>query len=205
MMKIAHRGAYGDNTIDGILAALSAGVGAEFDVRDSGGELLIAHDAFCARGLFRPVDELIDRVENLPATLKTPLAVNIKANGLAKQLAILFSRVRIPFFFFDVNPVEIDSYLEYRLPVFLRYSEREPLLTHYVPRAAGVLIDEYGDESVYPGDVRLFWKIRELQEGSPHLKICRIGRDLRGYDENWDPAYDCDYVITKNFTDGMKG
>ncbi|MGI9252752.1 MAG: phosphodiesterase [Thermomicrobiales bacterium] len=70
-----------------------------------------------------------------------PLALNVKADGLASAVAPLIAPVRERCFFFDMSVPDMRSWFAQGLPVFTRHSDVE---THpvYYAEAAGVWMDE---------------------------------------------------------------
>jgi hypothetical protein len=122
--------------------AWSGGHGIETDLRDLDGDIVISHDpprkgactfaqfleAYAARGA------------------QTPLALNIKADGLQDAIAKALATCRVRnFFAFDMSVPDSLSYLRHGPPVFVRLSEFEKE-TALFERAAGVWLDAFESE-----------------------------------------------------------
>jgi len=113
------------------------GVGTEANVRDHCGELVISHDP--PLGSEMPLAKFLDILEGR----RLPLAINIKADGLAKQLqAIMAERGIVDWFTFDMSPPEMSFQLRLGLPVYTRVSEFEQTPVHY-DKAVGVWLDAF--------------------------------------------------------------
>lgn len=82
------------------------GFGTETDVRDCAGRLLISHDM--PTGDEMTLDDLLD----IMGGRNLPLAINIKADGLAKAIAAKFTeRGHTNWFVFDMAVPDMRSYL----------------------------------------------------------------------------------------------
>jgi glycerophosphoryl diester phosphodiesterase len=144
MIILAHRGfwhtAVEKNSLEAFERAFAAGFGVELDVRDFDGELVISHDparATCPR--FALVLALYRRY-GMPGRL----AINIKADGLAPQIARMTddAGMRKAVFVFDMSIPDMISYVEQHIPTFSRCSEYER--TPALPEAcAGVWLDAF--------------------------------------------------------------
>ena len=82
---VAHRGWDGRNSPEGIIAAISNKHGAEFDLRDDGVDIVIAHDPFPRHAV--RFDELLYRLQCVDLINRQVLAINIKSAGLAPRLS----------------------------------------------------------------------------------------------------------------------
>jgi hypothetical protein len=143
MQFLAHRGHWLNppekNTRAAFERAWSGRFGIETDVRDRLGMAVIAHD---------PPDEaamgLLDflRMRAVHGA-QTPLALNIKADGLAgevRRLAALSDTRH--YFVFDMSVPDTLPYLQAGVPVYVRLSEYEPQ-SPLLERAAGVWLDAF--------------------------------------------------------------
>ena len=119
------------------------GFGTETDVRDRLGELVISHDPPTG-GEMRLADLLA-----LHGRGPLPLAINIKADGLAPALAREMAGVPC-WFAFDCSVPDLRAHLEAGNPVLTRMSEIEPVpaLLH---RCAGVWLDAFEEDWLRPG------------------------------------------------------
>jgi hypothetical protein len=143
MQFLAHRGQWQapaeKNTRAAFLRAWEHGYGIETDVRDRLGTSVIAHDPPDDAAMTL-LDFLRDRASHAP---KTPLALNIKADGLAADLRRLVATADSgDLFVFDMSVPDTLHYLRAGLPVFVRLSEYEPQSV-LLDRAAGVWLDAF--------------------------------------------------------------
>jgi hypothetical protein len=142
-LVLAHRGLWRErahrNTPAALEAALVAGFGVETDVRDCRGELVISHDM--PTGHEQRFDEFLDRYVATGST--APLAINVKADGLASPIrAALDSRGIDTFFCFDMSVPDARSYAALGMRFFARLSELEPR-SPLADRAAGIWLDAF--------------------------------------------------------------
>lgn len=154
--------------MDAFARSLDAGFGIETDVRDLGGELVIAHDPPTRAAI--PVEQLLELWASQAAEL--PLAINIKADGLQPLLSGALRRFNLRrYFVFDMSVPDMLSYLRAGLPVFTRQSDYEPSPVQY-ERAAGVWIDGFEDEWADAGTVA-----GHLDAGK---QVCIVSPELHG-------------------------
>jgi glycerophosphoryl diester phosphodiesterase len=133
---LAHRGLWQQsdeaNSLKALVSAAAEGFGIEFDVRDSRGQVVVAHDP--PRGGDLLLEEMMSE---LPESVGT-LAVNIKSDGIAPEVvAALAGR---SWFAFDMSAPQSLAYLSHGAPVYARVSdvEPEPIL---VDEASGLWVD----------------------------------------------------------------
>lgn len=143
MHIVAHRGLWLDpaecNAPSAFRRALDRGFGIETDVRDMAGQLVLSHEMPLPQHSV-PLEELLTYYAHNKCT--TPLALNIKADGLQESLASLLSRYHISnYFVFDMSIPDTLGYLRHAMPTFVRRSEFE---THSAleQRARGIWVDE---------------------------------------------------------------
>jgi glycerophosphoryl diester phosphodiesterase len=147
---------------------VDAGFGTETDVRDLAGRLVVAHDP--ALGGEMGWDELLAMFRHAGL----PLAVNIKADGLAPLLAAAFDGWDAPWFAFDMSGPEMVRYARAGLPFYTRHSdvEPEPIL---LAEAAGVWLDSFTDDQwIRPETI-----LRRLDAGKA---VCVVSSELHGRD-----------------------
>lgn len=146
MKFLAHRGHWltpeEKNGFAAFERAWSGSYGIETDLRDLAGEIVVSHNP--------PHHGAIGFERLLQARIawgpETPLALNIKADGLDTLIAGLIERYRIKdYFVFDMSVPDALHYLRAGMPVFLRLSEYEPG-TPLLERAAGVWLDAFEDD-----------------------------------------------------------
>lgn len=141
MKVLAHRGWWREpaekNTLAALARAFDAGFGVETDVRDRAGTLVVSHDP--PTGGEPTLAAFLD----LLAGRDLPLALNVKADGLAGPLraALAAARVRDAFVF-DMSVPETMPYFAAGLPVYARLSEYEPE-SALLDRSPGVWLDAF--------------------------------------------------------------
>ena len=125
---LAHRGVWNSefgiqnlekNSISAITRAQEYGFGLETDIRNSGSEIVICHDAFTSSSL--TIEEVVKLKFN------GVVAYNVKSDGLSEKLSIL--KIDHDHFYFDCSIPETLIYRDKALQVASRLSEIEPLLT----------------------------------------------------------------------------
>jgi len=180
MIILSHRGYWKDqnekNQAIAFNRSFSLGFGTETDFRDFQGQLVISHDiadANCvtADAFFRGYKQF---------NLSLPLALNIKADGLQRQLKILLDQYQISnYFVFDMSIPDTIGYLKEGLNVFTRQSEYEQSLAFY-KQAKGVWMDGFESEWMRESDIEL-----HLNAGK---KVCLVSPDLhkRPYESFWN-------------------
>jgi glycerophosphoryl diester phosphodiesterase len=172
MKIISHRGFWHEleekNTQVAFRRSVELGFGMETDVRDSMGELVISHDM--PRGgemTLHFLLSLVVRDEQL-------LAINIKADGLAKLLCkTMADYSRANWFVFDMSIPDMRDHLSIGNPVFVRMSEveQEPA---WFDRIEGVWLDSFEDEWF---DLVLINSL--INKGK---RVCVVSSELHGRD-----------------------
>ncbi|MGD2711891.1 hypothetical protein ACP8ZO_25120, partial [Escherichia coli] len=139
MEIISHRGYWRTNeeknTITSFERSFSLGFGAETDIRDFNGELVISHDIANEECI-----SFLDFILLYKAKINGAgtLALNVKADGLQlKAKAILDAEGVTNYFFFDMSVPDMMGYLNHGLNTFVRYSEYEGF-NSLIHRAHGV-------------------------------------------------------------------
>jgi hypothetical protein len=130
------------------------GFGTETDIRDRNGDLVISHDMAADDAI------TLDAMLDILGPRDLPLALNIKADGLARKLqAQLRGRGLTQWFTFDMSVPEAVVQLHLGMPVFTRASEyeRPPALYR---ESLGVWLDGFATEWFSVGDINGF-----LQDG----------------------------------------
>jgi hypothetical protein len=119
----AHRGLWlesglDENSFRAFQLAFDEGFGIEVDIRDHLGKIVISHDPPTEPSF--ELDALVDLASHFP---ECPIAINVKSDGLAGQLATY--EIVNPHFYFDMSmPQELD-YVQRGLAVASRISEFE--------------------------------------------------------------------------------
>lgn len=140
--------------------------GTETDVRDCSGRLVISHDM--PTGVELDFKSFLD----IYGQSNLPLALNIKADGMALALKQLLSASRVSnFFVFDMSIPDLRFYLRHELPAFARMSEveKEPA---WLDQIQGIWLDSF-TETWYNLEL-----IRSLLNKS--LKVCIVSSELHG-------------------------
>lgn len=178
MQLLSHRGLWNDpaekNTIPAFERSLTAGFGIETDVRDALGELVLSHD------LPTGGEPTLAWLLSAMSGSALPLAINIKADGMASKVADLLSEFPNPdAFVFDMSIPETRPYLTAGLPVFLRRSEVEGEHA-WSTSAAGIWLDSFQSTWFDAATVR--------QLVAQHERVCVVSGELHGRDatESWE-------------------
>jgi hypothetical protein len=144
------------------------GFGTETDVRDHGGELVIAHDMPTGAEL------RLTQVLDLLGERDLPLALNIKADGLGPLIAeTMADRPQTRWFTFDMSGPELIRQHKLALPVFTRRSDYEREAVLY-DQARGVWLDAFDGLWFGPGDIAAM-----LDDGK---QVCIVSPELHGRD-----------------------
>jgi hypothetical protein len=172
MIVISHRGYWEDrqerNTRAAFLRSFSLGFGTETDVRDSNGTLVISHDP--------PTGGEMSLIEflALPGIAGLPLAINVKADGLAEPLMTTMQAAgHENWFAFDMSVPDMLQYLRVGCPTFTRLSEYEPQAS-CIDRATGIWLDAFEGE---------WFDAALIQEMLSHgRQVCVVSSELHGRD-----------------------
>lgn len=143
---LAHRGWWTSpaekNGLAALTRALEAGYGLETDVRDACGSLVISHDP--PKGDEPTLRQLLEVY--LSIGNRTPLALNIKADGLQAPLRALLDDLAIhEAVVFDMSVPDTLGWIRAGVPFLTRHSEVEPEPCLYA-EAAGVWIDGFAGD-----------------------------------------------------------
>ena len=143
MRILAHRGLWNTleerNTKQAIFRAFDQGYGIETDLRDYCGDLVISHDI--ADGTCPKVSDIFQYYKN--HNIGTTLALNVKADGIQKNLKRLLDEYAITnYFMFDMSAPEMVVYHKQDFQFFTRQSEIEMTPIMY-DKADGIWMDEW--------------------------------------------------------------
>ena len=146
MNILAHRGHWLEpsekNSFAAFERAWAGGFGIETDLRDLNGTVVVSHDP--PRSDAASFEALLQ--VHAEHGRRTPLALNIKADGLQTAVAQLLAKYGVAdFFVFDMSVPDSLSYFSAGLPVFARLSEFE-VETPLIARAAGIWLDAFDGE-----------------------------------------------------------
>lgn len=180
MIVLSHRGYWKTpdekNTVAAFRRSFDLGFGTETDVRDRFGELVISHDM--PRGGELAFDAFLD----LLGDRDLPLAINVKADGLADAIRDAFAkRPRLTrWFVFDMSVPDTLQQLARGNPTFARLSEYEPAITdRLADRIAGIWLDGFHDDW-WTTDLIETWTTRGRT-------VCVVSPDLHKRDP--EPAW----------------
>lgn len=173
MIILSHRGywktVHEKNQLTAFQRSFDLQFGTETDLRDHNGQLVISHDMPLGNEL--SYDEFIAMAINTPSL---PLALNIKADGLADSLTRIMKNTPLTnWFVFDMSIPDMRHYLKLNAPVFTRVSEIEqtPIC---LDNAAGVWLDAFTTEWYSIED------IKQLLEKK--LRVCVVSPELHQRD-----------------------
>lgn len=182
MQIISHRGywrtAAERNLPEAFHHSFDLGFGTETDVRDVAGQLVICHDM--PRGWELTLDGLLE----IMAGRNLPLAINIKADGLAQALKSTFEKHgHDNWFAFDMAVPDMRNYLQAGMNAYSRLSEVEPLPA-WIDQAAGVWLDAFEG----------LWFSNELITDllSRGKQVCVVSAELHGRDHHalWQQLFE---------------
>lgn len=192
MQIISHRGYWKTqlekNTLTAFNRSFSMGFGAEIDIRDWDGELVISHD---------PANrDCIKLINFLKLYLQHPtrptLAFNIKADGLHSELNRHLRSLEIQnYFVFDMAVPDGLLYVHAGMKTYTRHSEYEPTPPYY-EKAYGVWLDEFDSH----------WLTDEIIEEhfSNGKEICIVSPELhkRSHQKEWQHYRKLEKKLGKN-------
>lgn len=174
MIVISHRGYWLSNEEKNKKVAFersfSLGFGTETDLRDYNGELVIAHDIATKDDML--FDEFCRIYKSYPGDC--PLALNIKADGLATKLQAALRQYGISnYFLFDMSVPDLRASLAVGLTCFTRVSDVEAEPCCY-GSAAGIWLDGFYSDWYRPSDL-----FRFLRDGK---QVCLVSPELHRRD-----------------------
>lgn len=182
MIKIlSHRGFWREkiekNLEIAFMRSWENGFGLETDVRDFNQKLVISHDMASSESM----DLELFLEKYLQFGNQTPLALNIKADGLATLLKEHLDKYKIDnYFVFDMSVPDAKAYLANNLALYSRQSEleKEPIL---YTESKGIWLDAFDG----------IWYSNELIRTHllEHKKIAIVSPELHGREHlqfwNW--------------------
>jgi glycerophosphoryl diester phosphodiesterase len=141
---LAHRGYWlhpaERNSLAAFKRAFGRGYGAEIDVRDLDGELVVSHDP-PRRGALT-LEAVVTALQ--ASGSDGMLGINVKADGLQDSLADALAKVdQGRWFAFDMSVPDALDYVRRGLPTFTRHSDVEPDPV-LLQDASGVWLDDFG-------------------------------------------------------------
>ncbi len=162
MIKIlSHRGFWRENLEKNLEVAFirswENGFGLETDVRDFNQKLVISHDMASSENI--DFEYFLEKYNQLGKG--TPLALNIKADGLSIPLKEVLKKFQIEnYFVFDMSVPDTKSYLVNNLTTFSRQSEieQEPIFYNEVN---GIWLDAFESEWYLPGLIQTHLNLKK--------------------------------------------
>ena len=186
MIVLSHRGLWHEtaekNQPVAFARSFERGFGTETDVRDFGGDLVISHDM--AQGGALTLAGMLD----ILGGRALPLAMNVKADGLAAALkARMAERGVSRWFTFDMSVPEAVVQIRLGLPVFTRASEYERKPALY-DQSIGVWLDAFVSTWFTVADINAFLQdgkqvavVSPELHGRSHLPLWEMLHPLRGH------------------------
>jgi len=192
MKILSHRGFWSlpeeKNSIEALENSLKNGFGLETDVRDFDGNLVVSHDMPTGNTLlFEDFIKLLAKYGNI-----YPLAINIKSDGLHRQLNALLLKYSVTnYFVFDMSIPDTIGYIEDEMNVFIRQSEYENELPFY-NEVSGVWVDCFRSEWIKEDEIHA-----HLNNGK---KVCLVSPELHGRDkeEYWRELKSYSWLESEN-------
>jgi len=187
MQIISHRGYWVNesekNSIKAFKRAFDFNFGAEIDLREYNGELVVSHDL--PHGNESNFDEILSKWNG-----NAILAINIKEDGLASILHSKMKRYsKENWFVFDMSIPDTINHLKIGNPVFLRLSEFEKDF-HLIDQCFGVWLDAFNDNWY---NLTLISEILNKDK-----KICFVSPELHGRDYQSLWSYIKPIAVDKN-------
>lgn len=174
MIVLSHRGYWHTpaekNTEAAFRRSFDLGFGTETDVRDSAGRLVISHDM--PRGGEMSLAAFLD----LLGDRDLPLALNVKADGLADAIRTELAQRRLTkWFLFDMSVPDAVQQLARGNPVYGRLSEYEPAVPDkFIDKIAGVWLDGFESDWWTAG------LVEQLSAGG--MPVCVVSPELHRRD-----------------------
>jgi glycerophosphoryl diester phosphodiesterase len=182
MKILSHRGFWQKNEEKNSLAAFKKsfelGFGIETDVRDYCEDLVISHDMPNEQS--PKLSELFRLIEDFENKSDLELAINVKADGLAKKLKYQFLQYpELNYFFFDMSIPDMRLYIEAGCNIYVRVSEYEKNES-FLNDATGVWLDSFHSEWY---DIELIQSFLDKNK-----KVCIVSPELhkRDYSLAWN-------------------
>lgn len=128
------------NTEIAFQRSFSLGFGTETDIRDYKGNLVISHDIATLDSM--SLDYFFQLVNRFDAN-SLPLALNIKSDGLQKNISTLLEKYHISnYFIFDMSIPDLKVSIDWGLNSYVRLSEYEKDLPFY-DSISGIWLDSF--------------------------------------------------------------
>ncbi len=182
MKILSHRGYWKEkiekNSVLAFERSFSLNFGTETDIRDFNQELIISHDI--ANGKEITLEKFLSLASSFHKIEPLTLALNIKADGLAKLLAdIIKHHPNLDCFVFDMSVPDTLSYFDLNIPVFTRMSEVEKKPV-WLEQSQGVWLDSFEKEWFDTSTIKDLLAINK--------RVCIVSPELHGreYKKFWN-------------------
>ncbi|MEI0799069.1 hypothetical protein R4Q14_12185 [Brachyspira intermedia] len=186
MIILSHRGLWNSieekNKKDSFIRSFDLGIGTETDLRDSLGKILISHDM--PKGDEITFEELLEIMNGR----NLPLALNIKADGLADEIKRILEKYNhTNYFTFDMSIPDMVYQLKKEIKVFTGLSDilREPVL---LESSLGIWLDCFNSDWYDSNLIDSY-----IEQGK---SVCIVSSDLhnRETDYQWNIIKDSKYI-----------
>lgn len=192
MIIISHRGYWKKpeekNTVHAFSQSFELQFGTETDVRDFRNELVISHD------MPKGCEIRLSQFLFLLNKKSLPLALNIKADGLAESIKnVMKSYNRDNWFVFDMSIPDMRMHLSAGNPVYARVSEVEPEPAYY-DQIQGIWLDAFENDG---------WQIKSIQKYlKDDKRVCLVSPELHKRDhlEFWEKLRKSKFVNDDRLT-----
>jgi hypothetical protein len=188
MKFIAHRGFWykpeEKNTFEAFERAIINGFGIETDFRDCNGQLIISHDV--PIHLNSTAFDFIKLIKKSPPNLLH--AINIKSDGIHSMIKNCFSIIEHDqYFVFDMSIPDALSYINSKLPFFVRCSEYEEVNSYLLDNSKGVWLDSFNSDWFDQNLINSFFILNKI--------VCIVSPELhkRPYLHMWKFLKDYDF------------
>lgn len=171
MQILAHRGMWEttaeQNTLAAFARAFDAGFGIETDVRDCRGRIVVSHNP--PTGAEPDFEACLELLRGRPL----PLAINIKADGLAEGLGDMCRTHKVAdWFVFDMSVPDMRQQLTAGNPTYARMSEVEQT-PPWLEEATGIWLD---------GFAVLWYGADTVASLLKRFRVCVVSQELHGRD-----------------------
>lgn len=186
MIILSHRGLWNNieekNQKDSFIRSFDLGIGTETDLRDSLGKILISHDM--PKGDEITFEELLEIMNGR----NLPLALNIKADGLADEIKRLLEKYNhTNYFTFDMSIPDMVYQLKKNIKVFTGLSDilKDPVL---LESCTGIWLDCFHSDWYDSNLIDSY-----IEQGK---SVCIVSSDLhnREVDYQWNIIKKSKYI-----------
>lgn len=172
MNIISHRGYWRTpeekNTRIAFEHSFQLGFGTETDIRDRDSQLVIAHD------MAKATDITLDQFLETYGQCGLPLAINIKADGLARRLKEALQIYEVTnYFVFDCSVPDLRDHIRCGNTAYSRLSDVEPAPA-WLDSVQGIWLDAFESDWYQASDILAMIKLGK--------RVCVVSPELHGRD-----------------------